>query len=214
MLPQPTPIERKLVSTAFGILFLLFYSFQNFIPGIGALPRALAYVLVALVLLGSAASLWPELKRDVPSFFRHFRRYFGFFFPKFVLFMVIYFVTAVLIAAAAGEASANQTALSAVPLPLLALSALIYAPVQEELLYRGVLRRLFADKRMFIVVSALFFGLIHMLHPGQTPGQMLYIVEYALLGGFLAYLYAESDNICLSVMGHFCLNLVAFLPML
>lgn len=209
MLPQPPPIERKPASTAFGIFLLLFYSFQNFIPGIGALPRALAYVIVALVLLGSAASLWPELKRDVPSFFRHFRRYFGFFFPKFVIFMVIYFVTAVLIAAAAGEASANQTALSAVPLPLLALSALIYAPVQEELLYRGVLRRLFADKRMFVVVSALFFGLIHMLHPGQTPGQMLYIIEYALIGGFFAYLYAKTDNICVSMMGHFFLNAIA-----
>ena len=214
MLPQPTPIERKLVSTAFGILFLLFYSFQNFIPGIGALPRALAYVLVALVLLGSAASLWPELKRDVPLFFRYFRSYFGFFFPKFVLFMVIYFVTAVLIAAAAGEASANQTALSGFPLPLLAFSALIYAPVLEEIIYRGFMRRLFSGDEMFILVSAFFFSLIHMLHPGQSFGQMIYILEYALLGGFLAYLYAKSDNICVSMLGHFFLNFVAFLPML
>ena len=214
MIPQQTPIEKKPFLTVSGILLVLFYSFQNFIPGIGSLSRGVSYTIVALVFLAAAAVFWPELKRDVPAFFKHFKDYCVFFFPKFGIFLLIYFVTAVFITAAAGEASANQTALSGFPLPLLAFSALIYAPVLEEIIYRGFMRRLFSGDEMFILVSAFFFGLIHMLHPGQSFGQMLYILEYALLGGFLAYLYAKSDNICVSMLGHFFLNFVAFLPML
>ena len=89
MLPQQTPIEKNPFLTVSGILLLLFYSFQNFIPGIGSLSRGVSYTIVALVFLAAVAAFWPELKRDVPAFFKHFNDYCVFFFPKFGIFVLI-----------------------------------------------------------------------------------------------------------------------------
>lgn len=214
MLPQQQSLEKKPLLTVFGFLLLIYYSFQNFIPGMASLSRPVSYGIVGLVFLLVVCCFLPELKRDVPVFFRHFKTYCGFFFPKFVFFFLIYFLVALIISVVAGEASANQEALYSVPLPMLAFTALIYAPVLEEIIYRGFLRRLVPGDALFVLVSALVFGLVHMLHPGQSLAQMLYFMEYALIGGFLADLYVKSDNICLSMLGHFSMNLIAFIPMI
>lgn len=213
MIPQQEPLPKKPLLTLLGLALLLLYTFQNFIPGIASLSRLASLSIVALMFLLALILFLPELKRDVPAFFCHFRDYCGFFFPKFGIFFIFYFMMALTITATVGEASANQSALLTVPLPLLAFSALIYAPVVEEILYRGFVRRLIPGEKSFILLSGLLFGLIHMLHPGQDLGQMLYLVEYAFIGVFLAYLYAKSDNICVSMLGHFCFNFIAFLPM-
>ena len=129
-------------------------------------------------------------------------------------FFVLYYAVALVLTIITQAPAANQALLSQISLPILAFSALIYAPVVEEVIYRGFLRRWFDSDKAFILVSALIFGAIHMLHPGQTAMQYLYIIEYVMLGGFLAWLYVKSDNICLAMMGHFFLNLAAFIPMI
>lgn len=214
MLPQPQPVAKNKLLTGGGILMLLFYTFQNFIPGVEGLPYLVRLCITALVVAVTLLLFWPELKRDIPLFFGNFRNYCRFFFPKFGLFFVIYYAVALMLSVLIQEPSANQSLLLNVSLPLLAFSSLIYAPIVEETIYRGFLRRLIENDRIFILVSALIFGVIHMLHSGQTLAQYLYIIEYAMLGGFLAWLYVKSDNICLAMLGHCCLNLVAFLPIL
>ncbi len=214
MLPSSEPLRKNTVLNVAGVVMLALYSLQNLIPGAASLPRPAAYALVAVFSLTAAALFFRELRRDLPVFLDHFTSYCRFFFPKFFLFLLIYFAAAVTIAVIVGETSANQAALTAFPKWMLLLLALVYAPVMEEILYRGFLRRVIADEALFIVVSAVIFGAIHMMHPGQDPLQFLYIIEYSLLGGFLAYLYAKTDNIFVSMMGHFFLNAIAAVPLL
>ena len=214
MLPQQEPVAKNKLLTIGGILMLLFYTFQNFIPGIGLLPRIAALSITVLIVVVSLLLFLPELKRDVPAFFKHIREYSRFFFPKFGIFFIAYYLVAFTITLIAQVPAANQALLENFPLPLLAFSALLYAPLVEETVYRGFLRRVVRDDTFFIIVSALIFGTIHMLHGGQTAAQYLYIIEYCMLGGFLAYIYVKSDNICVAILGHFCLNFVAFIPML
>lgn len=214
MLPQLPPVKKYKSLTPIGVLILLFYTFQNFIPGIEKLSRPAAYIIVLGVFCLTMVTFFPELKRDAPVFFRNFPTYAKFFFPKFGTFLLIYFVTAITISVIVGEASANQTALQSFPIGILAVMAIVYAPLQEETIYRGFLRRIIPNDACFILVSALVFAMIHMLQPGQTLLQYLYVLEYALLGGFLAWLYVKSDNIFVAMLGHCCLNLIAFLPML
>lgn len=214
MLPKLPPVERNKGLTVIGILILLFYTFQNFIPGIEKISRPIAYVIVLCVFFLTVATFFPELKRDFPVFFRNIPQYAKFFFPKFGTFLLVYLITAITVSLIVGEASANQTALQTFPIGILAVMAIIYAPIQEEIIYRGFLRRVISNDNRFILISALIFAIIHMLQPGQTLLQYLYVLEYALLGGFLAWLYAKSDNIFVSMLGHCCLNIIAFLPML
>lgn len=214
MLPQQEPAAKNTALTLGGILMLLFYTFQNFIPGIEKLSLPLSLAITVAIVVIALLLFLPEFKRDVPAFFKNFGVYCRFFFPKFGVFFLVYYLVAFTITLIAQMPAANQALLAELPLPLLAFSALIYAPVVEETIYRGYLRRVISDDTFFIIVSALIFGAIHMLHGGQTAAQMLYIVEYCLLGGFLAYLYVKSDNICVAMLGHFCLNFVAFIPMI
>lgn len=214
MLPQSQPVKKNKLLTFGGVLILLFYTFQNFIPGVEKLSFGVGLCITALMVIAAILLFFPELKRDVPLFFENFGVYCRFFFPKFGIFFVIYYAVAFTLAVLIQDTAANQSLLLTVSLPLLAFSSLIYAPIVEEIIYRGYLRRLIENDRIFILISALIFGIIHMLHPGQTLAQYLYVIEYAMLGGFLAWLYVKSDNICLSMLGHCCLNLVAFLPIL
>lgn len=214
MLPQSQPVAKNKLLTWGGILMMLFYTFQNFIPGVEGLSYFARLCITALVVAVTILLFLPELKRDIFLFFGNFRCYCRFFFPKFGLFFVVYYAVALMLSVLIQEPSANQSLLLTVSLPLLAFSSLIYAPIVEEIIYRGFLRRFIENDRIFMLISALIFGIIHMLHSGQTLAQYLYIIEYAMLGGFLAWLYVKSDNICLSMLGHCCLNLVAFLPIL
>lgn len=62
--------------------------------------------------------------------------------------------------------SANQAALEEIinvsPLWML-ITSVICAPVVEELLFRGAIRRIIKNKRVFVIVSGLSFGLVHVL---------------------------------------------------
>jgi len=62
--------------------------------------------------------------------------------------------------------SANQAALEEIinvsPLWML-ITSVICAPVVEELLFRGAIKRIIKNKRVFVIVSGLSFGLVHVL---------------------------------------------------
>lgn len=213
MLPKQTPIPKNRPLALMGFVVLLLYTFQNFIPGITSIPRIYGYALVFLLFVVSVALFFKDWKRDLPMFFRHFKDYCAWFFPKFAVFLLVYFTVAITVAVIAGQPAANQSLLMNVSLKRLAFLSLLYAPLQEEMIFRGFLRRLVDDNTFFVLVSALVFGGIHMLHPDQTPEQFLYIINYALIGGFFAHIYTKTDNIMLPVMGHFSVNLIAFLSM-
>lgn len=213
MLPQQEPLVKNKLLGVGGILMLLLYTFQNFIPGVERISFLGGLAITGLIVVVTLLLFLPELKRDVPVFFGNFGTYCRYFFPKFGVFFLCYYAVALTLTIVVQAPAANQDLLMDVSLPLLAFTALIYAPIVEETIYRGFLRRVIGDDTFFIIVSAMIFGGIHMLHPGQTMAQYLYIIEYAMLGGFLAWLYVKSDNICLSMLGHFCLNLAAFIPM-
>lgn len=212
MLPQGESVPKNHWRSFGGILMLLFYSFQNFIPGMNLLPFLLRLAMIGGIIAVTLLLFWPELKRDIPLFFEHWRAYSCFFFPRFCFFFVIYYGVSLVIALLVREPAANQDLLMQVSLPILAFTSLLYAPVVEETIYRGFLRRCVENDGIFILLSALIFGAVHMLHSGQSMAQYLYIVDYAFLGAFLAWIYVKSDNICVAMLGHFCLNLLAFLP--
>ncbi len=96
------------------------------------------------------------------------------------------------------------------PAVALAVLSLLFAPVMEEIFFRGFvfggLRR-----RWGILWSALgsglLFGVVHALNPGA-----LYIVPpIALVGALFALGYAYSGSIMGTMMAHFLFNLLSLL---
>jgi membrane protease YdiL (CAAX protease family) len=81
---------------------------------------------------------------------------------------------------------------------LMAISACIFAPITEELLFRGAIKNIIKNKKVFITVSGLIFGLIH------VTDSILLIFEIAVIGVLLdTIIHKESidksDKILLSV---------------
>lgn len=74
-------------------------------------------------------------------------------------------------------------------LPLLiTLSASFFAPVSEEVLFRGGIRKLMNNKGVFITVSGLIFGLMH------VTDNIVFILEILLIGIIVNYALNNKSN--------------------
>lgn len=114
--------------------------------------------------------------------------------------------------------SANQQLFNAYfsngPL-LMIVQAVIFAPILEELLFRGIIFRTLRDvnKKMALFVSALLFGLLH-VYAGLLSGDMtqwIYMIPYVAMGYAFGYAYEKRGNICVPMMIHMLNNTIAIL---
>lgn len=105
------------------------------------------------------------------------------------------------------DQTANQAALETLPFWYLIPSALIFAPIVEEAIFRGSIRRFIKNDVVFIIVSALTFGLLHtFLSEEGLYNIIVQSLNYAAMGGVLAYSYTKTNNIYTSMMAHFLQN--------
>ena len=94
---------------------------------------------------------------------------------------------------------------------ILSLMSIFYAPIVEESLYRGVLKKLISNKYLFIIISGLLFGLVHVIDDYKSLGDFMYILTYASLGMFLAYIYDKTKNIWCNIYLHFLQNFMSII---
>lgn len=88
---------------------------------------------------------------------------------------------------------------------LIAIAALVLAPVVEELLFRGLLYpwlRMVTSSRTAVTVTTVLFALSHMNLLGFLP-----LVCFGLL---LIWLYDTTDNLLAPIAAHFVFNLINF----
>ncbi|MCW0952721.1 CPBP family intramembrane metalloprotease [Weissella ceti] len=91
--------------------------------------------------------------------------------------------------------------------------AVVVAPIVEELIFRGiVLNYFFTNKGWWwnIVLSAAMFGYFH-VYSAFNPFDFL---QYALMGGVLAYVYKKTQQIQYAMLTHALNNAISFFAML
>lgn len=113
------------------------------------------------------------------------------------------------------DASQNQNELIKIfgdyPL-LLIFQALIFAPIVEELMYRGLVFGMLQKRsqNFAIIFSSLFFGLAH-VYPSIFDGQyadLLFLPTYFMLGFWLNRSYIKSKSLVTPVIIHFINNAI------
>ena len=110
--------------------------------------------------------------------------------------------------------TANQAALEELfqdmPAILLAVGAVISAPILEEIIFRGLIpKKLFPNHYIWgLVVGALLFGLFH------SPTNLGSFVLYAGMGGVLALVAYITKRLEMAILAHMLRNGVAILLML
>ena len=99
-----------------------------------------------------------------------------------------------------------------VSLPIYSLiSMIIISPIVEELMTRVYLKDAFKHHIIYIILSGLIFGGLHMLSIGNDLWQLLYIIPYGALGCALAKIYDDSNNIWVNIFFHSLHNLICIL---
>jgi hypothetical protein len=84
-------------------------------------------------------------------------------------------------------------------------SAVIMAPICEELVFRKGIRNLIKNDTAFILVSGIFFGFLH-ITSFESLVDILYIIPYSSLGIAFAYVLAKEKNIFSTIMLHLMHN--------
>ncbi len=99
-----------------------------------------------------------------------------------------------------------RTLLGFFPIHTFILSVL-FAPIMEELIFRLSIHKIcFKIKWLFIPVSGLVFGLLHVVGSATTWTDWLYIVPYSIPGIMFAYSYVKSSNIFVPISLHMIHN--------
>lgn len=85
-------------------------------------------------------------------------------------------------------------------------SSVIYAPIVEELTFRQAFKNILGRNWIFILVSGLVFGGLHVIDSGISLIDMLYLIPYSSLGIAFAYILYKTDNIFVTIGFHFMHN--------
>lgn len=127
--------------------------------------------------------------------------------------LTVVLIFAVIIDAAGADADSNvpdEAFDNVAPLVLLAVLSLAFAPIIEELFFRGFI---FAGLRgrwgilWAALASGLLFGLAHL----GNPGTAYTIVPIAAVGALFALGYAYSGSLLATIGAHFLFNLASLL---
>lgn len=88
------------------------------------------------------------------------------------------------------------------------LSTAILAPIIEEITFRKTFRDLFENDKLFIWVSGLIFGGLHVFLSISSVYDLAYLIPYCSLGISFGYIYAKTKTVGTSMFMHLFHNIV------
>lgn len=84
--------------------------------------------------------------------------------------------------------------------------AVLFAPIVEELVFRLSIKKIFSHKWVFVLVSGLLFGSMHVFNDFHSLYDLLYIIPYSTPGIAFALMLEDSDNVLVPISFHFLHN--------
>ena len=191
-----------------SVLLVVVYFSQFFIDVFSENVRIYAVIGYYLITFGLCLYVFRErYRRDFFFLKNDFKNYIKYIFKMWGVMLLASLCAAFIVMALNGNSqSANQEALNGMPLWFMIPVACIWAPVVEEAIFRGVIRRFIPNNVLFVIVSAVLFGLLHTV--GQEATLYLTIVQslqYMAMGAGMAIAYVKSNNI-MTNMGVHCVQ--------
>jgi len=155
-----------------------------------AIVNFLAYLILCGVLLFLSRHVFKEDFKKIESWGK-FILQMGF--GLLLTFSSIFVGNSIVLLLGTTEAAANQehivNALNAMPI-LMMITAVVFAPIVEEIVFRLVLINLFNWKPIYgLIFSSLIFGLVHVI-----IGGWIHIITYSLAGLVFGYFYLRNNK--------------------
>ncbi len=198
------------ISIALQLIFYNFLTSKNF------LLCNLSYLLMELIILIIFLFLFRRI--IIPKFkdFKtNFKKYCSKYFLYWVIGVLIMIASTTVISFFAGMAEneeLNRQFLTQIPIYSI-FSIIISGPIVEELLTRVILKDTFKHQIIYIILSGLIFGSLHLLN-SESLLDLLYVIPYGALGCAFAKMYYDSNNIWVNITFHSFHNLICLLLIL
>lgn len=173
------------------------------------------YVVILSLMIGV---FYKQLIHDFKIFKSYFKEYFVLILKTWGKALVLIMITTIIIQIITNTTQANnqialQNSFNSNPV-FIAILAMFYAPIAEELMFRGVFRKFIKNKKLFVIVSGVVFGLMHVIDDSKTLAEFSYVFVYSILGIYLAGIYAKTNNLCTNIFMHFMQNTFSVIGMI
>ena len=173
------------------------------------------YVVILSLMIGV---FYKQLIHDFKIFKSYFKEYFVLILKTWGKALVLIMITTIIIQIITNTTQANnqialQNSFNSNPV-FIAILAMFYAPIAEELMFRGVFRKFIKNKKLFVIVSGVVFGLMHVIDDSKTLAEFSYVFVYSILGIYLAGIYAKTNNLCTNIFMHFMQNTLSVMGMI
>lgn len=168
----------------------------------------LCYEIITLIII--YLILRNQINDAIIDIKKNHKEYFSKYFKYWILALIIMSGSNILISwinggQIAGNEEAVRNVFSETPIYMF-ISAVFIAPLTEEFIFRQGLRNIFSNNTVFIVVSGLVFGGLHVVSSITNWTDLLYLIPYCAPGFIFAYMLSKTDNIFVSTGFHFLHN--------
>lgn len=211
---------KKNSQTLIGLLVFTIYLILSFfgsnilnIIGINKYPTIIKLILLIIydlfILFSLVCVYLKNIRNDFKNFKCNFKYYFNNYLKYWFLNLGLMIISSNIISMITQiDNSTNQEYVIKIleKFPIYAcLSAIIIAPITEELIFRLNFRKIFKTDILFIIMSGLIFGLMH-LSVATSILELLYIIPYSIPGFIFAYTLKKSNNIFVPISLHLLHN--------
>ena len=198
---------------AFVVCLLLLFVVSDHFSGL--VPFILIYLSILVIMI---SVFFKQLVHDFKIFKEYFKEYMSLVLKTWGKSFLTLLILGIIIQLVTNTSQSNNQAelqkmFGSYPILIAALS-MLYAPFAEELMFRGVLKKFLKSKYLFILVSAILFGLIHVIDDSKTLAEFSYVIVYSSLGAYLASLYYKTNNLFTNIAFHFIQNTIGVIGMI
>ena len=147
-----------------------------------------------------------DFKKYVKNFKDYMPKYMEYWALAFSLMLISNFIIITLFP---NSVATNQVAINniLVEAPFyMIVSAVLFAPFLEETIFRFSFRKIFKNDLIFIILSGLVFGGLHVIGSFNNLIDLIYIIPYSIPGVIFAYTLVKSKNIFVPMSLHFFHN--------
>lgn len=192
-----------------GVPFLILgidtATIPNFVKAIYMFSyETLLLALIIFILKDQIKEQFVDLKKNHRTYFK---KYFKYWFLILGLMMLSNFIILIIDPnSSAGNEDTIREIFGKLPIYMY-LSAVVIAPIMEELVFRLSIRNIFRKTNwLFILMSGLIFGGLHVIGNIDTWVDLLYLIPYSIPGFVFAYVLAKSENVFVGCGLHFVHN--------
>lgn len=175
-------------------------------------PAAVIYSLANEVLLVALILLvfHKKIEKDIEDIKKNHKKYFKENFKYYLIGIAIMLISnCILIYGFENGISGNEESIRSLfgthPIYVY-ISAVLFAPIAEELVFRQGIRNIIPNDILFILISGFVFGGLHLIGNVSTFVDFLYIIPYSALGLAFAYILTRTNNILVTIGLHMMHN--------